>query len=98
MDVEFATGDLDRLETDPRFSAGYSQAIVKGFRRRMQNIRSALDERDLYAIRGNRFERLKGDRDGQCSLVLTGNWRLIVEVVEGDGLKRVRVIEIVDYH
>ena len=29
MTVEFADDDRDRLETDPRFTAGLDQAIVK---------------------------------------------------------------------
>ena len=99
MEVEFADDDLDRLETDARFSAGFDQAIVKGFRRRMQSIRAADDERDLYAVKGNRFEKLQGDRKGQHSLVLTGNWRLIVELIkEPKKETKLRVIEIVDYH
>ncbi|MCV0424684.1 MAG: type II toxin-antitoxin system RelE/ParE family toxin [Roseibium sp.] len=99
MDVEFADDNLDRLETDARYSAGFDQAIVKGFRRRMQNIRAATDERDLYAIKGNRFEKLKGTRSGQCSLMVTGNWRLIVELKSSPNKGTiVRIIEIVDYH
>ena len=82
MEVEFADEDLDRLETDAQFSAGWDQAIVKGFRRRIQNIRAAVDERDLYAVKGNRFEKLEGNRKGQHSLVLTGNYRLIVKLVK----------------
>lgn len=99
MEVEFEDDDLDRLETDAKFSAGFDQAIVKGFRRRMQNIRAAMDERDLRAIKGNHFEKLSGDRKGQFSLIITGNWRLIVELIKHrDEKTKVRVIEIVDYH
>jgi len=99
MDVEFADEKLDRLETDARFSAGFDQAIVKGFRRRIQNIRAADDERDLYAVKGNRFEQLSGKRKGQSSLMLTGNWRLIVELMKAPRKEtKVRIIEIVDYH
>lgn len=99
MKVEFDDDDLERLDRDPRFAAGLDRAVVKGFRKRMQIIRSASDERDLYQIKGNRFERLKGSRAGQCSLVLTGNWRLIVELVKAKGQETtVRIVEVVDYH
>ncbi len=99
MDVEFADDALDQLETDARFAAGHSQAIVKGFRKRMQMIRAAHDERDLYQNKGARFERLKGKRAGQCSVMLTGNWRLIIELIkEKNGQAVVKVVEIVDYH
>lgn len=44
MEVEFDDGDLDRLETDARFTAGLSQEIVRAFRKRMQQIRAFKDE------------------------------------------------------
>ena len=48
MEVEFANDGLDRLETDRDFTAGLSKEIVRGFRKAMQAIRAATDERDLY--------------------------------------------------
>ena len=48
MEVEFADADLAGLEVDPRFTAGLAPAIVRGFRKAMQAIRAAHDERDLY--------------------------------------------------
>jgi proteic killer suppression protein len=53
MQIEFKSRDLDRLETDPSFTAGFSADVVKAFRKRLQVIRAANDERDLYALKGN---------------------------------------------
>jgi toxin HigB-1 len=64
----------------------------------MQIIRSAADERDLYAMRGLRFEKLRGARQGQYSLRCNDQYRLIVELHGTGERKKVRVIEIVDYH
>ena len=98
MEVEFADADLDRLERDPRFTGGFAQAIVKSFRKKMQILRAATDDRDLYALRGLNFERLSGARAHQHSIRLNIQWRLILEM-EGEGSKRkARVIEIEDYH
>ena len=98
MDVAFQDHSLDRLETDATFNAGFTDAIVKAFRKRMQQIRAAADERTFYSYRSLRFEKLKGDREGQYSMRLNDQWRLIVEL-HGDGpRKTVHVIEIVDYH
>jgi proteic killer suppression protein len=89
---------LDRLEMDANYDAGYSQAIVRAFRKRMQYIRSATDERDFYALRSLRFERLKGQRSNQHSMRLNDQWRLILEI-EGEGSnKRIVIIGIEDYH
>jgi len=97
--VEFADPGLDRLETDPDYEDhGYAPAAVRGFRKVMQVIRAAKDERDLYAMNSLRFEKLKGDRAGQHSLRLNKQWRLIVTIKKGDPDNTIIVIEIVDYH
>jgi proteic killer suppression protein len=98
MDVQFDDPDLDRLETDRAFTAGHDDSTVKGFRKAMQVIRAAVDERDIFAMRGLRFEKLKGDRSHQYSLRVTIKWRLIVEL-EGDAPNKViRIKGIEDYH
>ncbi len=98
MEVEFADPDLDRLEIDPRFTGGFSAAIVRGFRKAMQAIRAAHDERDLYASRGLGFEKLKGKRAHQCSLRINKQWRLILVLMEGTELRKARIVGIEDYH
>jgi proteic killer suppression protein len=98
METEFKDKDLDRLETDTEFTAGYDRATVKAFRKRMQAIRAANDERDLYAVKGNHFEKLKGDRAHQRSLRLNDKWRLIVEIKSGNPKNTVVVVNIEDYH
>ena len=98
MEVEFADAALDALETDPEATCGYSREIVRGFRKAMQAIRAAEDERDLYALRGLRFEKLKGSRSHQHSVRINKQWRLILEFMgEGKG-KKVKVVGIEDYH
>lgn len=98
MDVSFEDQSLDRLETDASFSAGFGDAVVKAYRRRMQQIRAARDERTFYAQRSLNFEKLKGDRAGQYSMRLNDQWRLIV-VLRGDAPQKItHVVEITDYH
>jgi proteic killer suppression protein len=102
MEVRFDDDqDLDRLETDPGFTAGRPPAVVKGFRKVMQFIRAAADERDFYAMRSLHFEKLQGARDHQRSMRLNDQWRLIVEL-EGKGAKEEKKVVVVkgieDYH
>ncbi len=54
MDEEFSDKGLDRLETDPEFKDGFGEAVVKAYRKRMQQLRAADDERDLYALKSLR--------------------------------------------
>jgi proteic killer suppression protein len=98
MEVDFVDPDLDRLETDPAFTAGHSPAIVRGFRKVMQQIRAAPDERDFYAQKGLQFEKLKGKRDHQRSMRINKQWRLILEINDGVTPHRIRIVAIEDYH
>jgi len=98
MEVEFADESLDRLETDPAYTAGFGQAVVKAYRKRVQQIRAATDERTFYGLKSLHFEKLKGDREGQYSMKLNDQWRLIVELRGKAPAKVVRISEITDYH
>jgi toxin HigB-1 len=61
----------------------------------MAIIAAALTERDLYANKGLRFEKLVGQRgkQGQRSLRLNKQWRLIVTLEEDKEGFRSRAIE-----
>jgi proteic killer suppression protein len=58
MDVDFKDESLDRLETDPSFSAGFGDAVVKAYRKRIRQIRASNDERTFYALRSLHFEKV----------------------------------------
>ena len=98
MDVRFDAQDIDRLEVDATFAGGFSDAIVKAFRKRMQYIRAAPDERAFYSMRSLRFEKLKGGRARQYSMRLNNQWRLILEFEGRSTEKTVVVKGIEDYH
>lgn len=98
MEVEFDDGDLDRLETDADFTAGHSQEIVRAFRKRVQQIRAFRDERDFMALKSLHYEKLKGAREGQHSIRLNLQWRLVFEIRGQHPCKVVGIIEVVDYH
>jgi proteic killer suppression protein len=98
MEIAFEDNDLDKLETDAKFDAGHSPAIVKAFRKRMQFIRDSVDERDFGLMRSLNFERLKGERSHQYSMRLNDQWRLIVELHGEAPNKTVVVVSIEDYH
>ena len=98
MDVEFDNHDLDRLETDANFTAGFSQEVVRSYRKKMQQIRAFRDERDFMTLKSLHFEKLKGKRQGQQSIRLNLQWRLVLEIRGDHPCKVVGIIEIVDYH
>lgn len=98
MDVSFKAESLERMETDATSTGGFSDAVVKAYRKAIQHVRAASDERTLYSRRSFRFEKLLGHREGQHSMRLNDQWRLIVEIVGDHPRKTIRIIEIVDYH
>lgn len=98
METEFNTDELDRLETDKDFTGGYAREIVKAFRKRMQAVRAATDERDLREVKGNHFEKLKGARSHQHSLRLNDQMRLVVEIVKSSPKNKIIIVAIEDYH
>ena len=98
MEIEFHDDALDRLETDAEYDAGYAKEIVRAYRKRIQAIRAANDERDLYAVRGNRFEKLKGARSHQYSMRINDQMRLIVEIKQSNPKNIIVVMSVEDYH
>jgi toxin HigB-1 len=97
MDVRHADPRLERIERDADFDGGFGEPIVKAFRRRMQLIRAAVDERAFYAMKSLHYEKLKGARADQRSMRLNDQFRLILRIEEVVG-RRVLIISIEDYH
>lgn len=98
MEVDFDDDQFDRLETDPNFDPGFGRNVVKGFRKLMQVIRGAVDERDFYALKSLHFEKLEGARAHQRSMRINKQWRLILELTGEAPNKRVLIKAIEDYH
>ena len=98
MEVRFEDPTLERLEADPNFTNGMDGALVKAFRKRLQFIRAAADERAFYAMKSLHYEKLQGDRAGQRSMRLNDQWRLILRIRQDDDGKCVVIISIIDYH
>lgn len=98
MRVEYHDEVLRRLAEEQGYAPkGWDPAVIKSYRKKVQLISAAPNERDLYSLRGLRVEKLKGDRVGQTSMRLNDQFRLILSFkTEGD---RVAVLlEVVDYH
>lgn len=70
------------------------RAFERQIQRRLRYLAAAVSLDDLAGLPSNRFERLKGDRRGQCSIRINQQWRLCFRWTE-DGAEDV---EIVDCH
>ena len=98
MDVEFRNRELRHLAERADYLGKYPPEVIRAYRRRIQLIRSAASELDIYAMRSNHYEKLKGNRSHQKSIRLNDQWRLIVETVAGSRKDTIRVVDIEDYH
>ncbi len=82
------------------FAAGKRVKALAGFdrtaRMKLDRLEAATSLRDLVALPGNRFEALRGEREGQYSIRINDQWRICFEWLDrAPGPTRV---EIVDYH
>jgi toxin HigB-1 len=98
FEVRFHDDALEKLEKDAAGDAAYATGIGKVFRKRMQLIRSAASEQDFYALKSLHYEKLKGKRDHQRSMMLNDQWRLVVEIQDGNPSKTIWIVGIEDYH
>lgn len=98
MEVRFLDASLDRLETDARYNAGFADPVVTAFRKRMQFIRAAPDQRDFYNLKSLHFEKLKGEMASDHSMRLNAQWRLILRFEDSPRGKVVLIVKIADYH
>jgi toxin HigB-1 len=86
------------LEVELGFNAGFPREIVRAYRKLVQVIRNAPDERTFYGLKALHFEKLKGKRHHQRSMRLNNQWRLIVEIKPSQPKNIVVVVGIEDYH
>jgi proteic killer suppression protein len=98
MLADFKDENLRQVEIDIAADCGRGPAVTKMFRKRMQQIRTAADERDFYAVKSLHFEKLQGKRDHQRSMKLNDQWRLIIEITGEAPNKTVWIMGIEDYH
>jgi toxin HigB-1 len=65
------------------FAEGKSVKAFSGFaeaaRLKLDRLEAATSIQDLRALPGNRFEVLKGDRQGQFSIRINDQWRICFE-------------------
>ena len=71
-------------------------AFERSARLKLDRLEAATSLRDLTALPGNRFETLRGDRQGQFSIRINDQWRICFEWP--DRAPGPSKVEIVDYH
>ena len=96
MRFKFKKKKIEALYIEEKNAHKYPN-VIDDFFDAMSAIAAARDERDLYALKGFHFEKLKG-RSGERSLRLNKQWRLIISVGEDEEGSYLLIIDIEDYH
>jgi toxin HigB-1 len=92
MIVRFRHRGLERLDWRGDTS-GVSAQHVKRLRVVLAALETALAPSDMD-LPGARLHQLRGDRAGQWSVSISGNWRVVFEFEGGN----VTNVDLVDYH
>jgi toxin HigB-1 len=69
--------------------------ISRKYIQRLAILRATDNFIQLFGLQALRLHPLKGNRAGQYSMALTGNYRLIIEKIKED---QVRIVDVEDYH
>jgi len=97
--IEFDDDDLRKLYVDLDFRLPrLGTDITRQFRKKIAIVVAAPDERDLIKMRSLRFEKLVGDREGQYSIRLNDQFRLILRLRSDREGRVASIVEVVDYH
>lgn len=84
-------------ETEALFNRGQAPRfanIERVARRKLEQLHMIGNLEDLRIPPNNRLEALKGNRKGQWSIRINGQWRLCFRFEDGSAVD----VEIVDYH
>ncbi len=98
MEVQYRDDDLALAETDMAARSSLPAAVINSLRRKLEVIRAAPDERTLRNWKSLHFEKLKGYREGQHSIRLNDQWRLIFSLDTGSNPVRMMILGVEDYH
>jgi len=86
-DINYGRASKEALRTLPK--EVHRKAQIK-----LARLGAVSSMQDLQEIRGNRFEKLKGERQGQFSIRINDQYRICFRWEKESGID----VEIVDYH
>lgn len=98
MRIVFADDDLALIETDQAGLTRLGVSVIKSARRKLMVLRAAIDDRSLRNWKSLHYEKLKGDREGQRSIRLNDQYRMVFELDEDTDPQTATILKIEDYH
>ena len=98
MKVRYADTKTALVEMDQAHKLRLPVVVVKLSRRRIRVLRQCRDERDIRAMPSFHYEKLEGKRDGQRSIRVNDQWRLIVRIDRECDPVEIEIVEISNYY
>jgi proteic killer suppression protein len=99
MEVLYADERLAVVETDrAAIETKLPVSVIAAYRRKLVVIRAAPDERTLRNWKSLHYEKLHGDREGQRSIRINDQWRMVFTINTDRQPNRITVLAIQDYH
>lgn len=98
MRLVFADEELSLIETDEAGATRLPIGVIKSARRKLTVLRAAIDDRSLRNWKSLHYEKLKGDREGQRSIRINDQYRIVFELDEETEPQTVTILSIEDYH
>ena len=96
MNIEFSSNRLaDASISLSEASRLFGIPIGRKYIQRLAVLRATDKFSQLYGFQALRLHPLKGNRSGQYAIMITANYRLIIEKITEDV---VRIINLEDYH
>lgn len=98
MKVEFSDSSLALIETNRAGETRLPVSVIKSARRKLTVLRAAPDERTLRSWKSLRYEKLKGGREGQRSIRLNDQFRMVLSLNKETEPLTITILGIEDYH
>lgn len=98
MEIEFADPDLELIETNGAGATRLPVAVIKSVRRKLTVLRAAPDDRTMRNWKNLHYEKLKGDREGQRSIRINRQCRMVFTLDSETEPQTITVLAIEDYH
>ena len=98
MRVVFAHATLALIETDEAGATHLPVPVIKSARRKLTVLRAAIDDRSLRNWKSLRYEKLKGNREGQRSIRINNQYRMVFSLDEEADPPTITILSIEDYH
>jgi len=86
MNFYFRDSGLAKMYTKGIGANRYPDGVARAFFKKMQKIKAATNENDLRAVKGNHFEKLKGEVN-KYSIRLNQGYRLVFSKTDEDELE-----------